>query len=69
MGFEAVQGVSPPTWRPSTPPPRYHPPGVFPRVAHRRVPYLCSQEDVARLLEAAAELALPLREPGPQVPA
>jgi integrase len=37
------------------------PTGVFPRAVHRRAPYLYSDEDVARLLEAAARLAPQMR--------
>jgi integrase/recombinase XerD len=37
------------------------PAGVFPRTSHRRVPYLYSDEDVARVLEAAAGLTPQMR--------
>ncbi len=37
------------------------PPGVFPARRHRPTPYLWSQEEICRLLEAARGLAHPLR--------
>ncbi len=37
------------------------PPAVFPARRHRRVPYLWSQEEIGRLLEAARVLHPPLR--------